>query len=334
MELLEKYLQAVRFFLPRRNQDDIVRELSENILSQVEDQEEELGRPLTEDEQADVLRRHGHPMLVAGRYRQHQQLIGPVFFPMYLFTLKLGLGVALIVTVVVAAASAVLQGDVVRHLFRGLVSYPGRALMVVAWTTVVFGVLDFAQAKLKLTHNWDPRALPKLVRHDRRMSRWNSLLECLATVAAIVWLLLLPRAPYLIMGPAAAIFDAAPIWSALYLPMIGVTAATTVLSFVNFIRPFWTPARSLTRIAINASAGVIFVVLLRAGPWVSATPELLLQGGSSAERITGIANTGIEIGLILAFIVTLVEIAREAHRWLSRRRLLSAGNSDAAHAAR
>ena len=62
MQLLDRYLQAVRFFLPRRNQD-IVRELSENLLSQIEDREESLGRPLSEDEQADLLRRHGHPMV-------------------------------------------------------------------------------------------------------------------------------------------------------------------------------------------------------------------------------------------------------------------------------
>ena len=47
MNLLDRYLQAVRFFLPRRQQDDIVRELSENLLSQMEDRAEELGRPLS-----------------------------------------------------------------------------------------------------------------------------------------------------------------------------------------------------------------------------------------------------------------------------------------------
>ena len=87
MELLERYLQAVRFFLPQKQQDDIVRELSENLIAQMEDREAELGRPLTESEEADILRTHGHPMIVAGRYRAHQQLIGPVFFPVYLFAL-------------------------------------------------------------------------------------------------------------------------------------------------------------------------------------------------------------------------------------------------------
>ena len=106
MDMLDRYLQAVRFFLPARQQDDIVRELSENLISQMEDREEELGHPLDEAEQAAILRQHGHPMVVAGRYRSQQQLIGPVFFPLYLFVLKAGLGVALLVTVVLAAVTA------------------------------------------------------------------------------------------------------------------------------------------------------------------------------------------------------------------------------------
>jgi hypothetical protein len=47
MSMLDRYLQAVRFFLPAKQQDDIVRELSENLISQMEDREEELGRPST-----------------------------------------------------------------------------------------------------------------------------------------------------------------------------------------------------------------------------------------------------------------------------------------------
>jgi hypothetical protein len=38
--------------------------------------------------------------MAAGRYRSWQQLIGTVFFPFYLLALKMGLGVALLVTIV------------------------------------------------------------------------------------------------------------------------------------------------------------------------------------------------------------------------------------------
>src|SRR4029453_16086728 len=130
MDLLGRYLHAVSFFLPAKHQDDIIRELSENLLSQIEDREEELGRTLDEAELAEILRRHGHSMLVAGRYRSQQHLIGPVFFPIYVFALKMGLGVAAIVTVVLAVISAAMFGDPARHLGEAIGAYFGRALMV------------------------------------------------------------------------------------------------------------------------------------------------------------------------------------------------------------
>ena len=104
-------LQAVKFFLPRSQQDDIIRELSENLIARMQDREEELRRPLDEVEQAAILREHGHPMLVAGRYRTRQQLIGPTFFPLYLLALNMGVGVALLVSIVLGVVTAALYGD-------------------------------------------------------------------------------------------------------------------------------------------------------------------------------------------------------------------------------
>ena len=56
MELLDRYLHAVKFWLPKAQQDDIIKELSDNILSQMEDKESELGRPLNEAEQSAILK--------------------------------------------------------------------------------------------------------------------------------------------------------------------------------------------------------------------------------------------------------------------------------------
>jgi hypothetical protein len=43
MELLDRYLQAVKFWLPAEQQDDIAAELGEDIRSQIEDRKEQLG---------------------------------------------------------------------------------------------------------------------------------------------------------------------------------------------------------------------------------------------------------------------------------------------------
>ncbi|MBN2321982.1 MAG: hypothetical protein JXR49_23095 [Acidobacteria bacterium] len=104
MKLLEKYLKSVRMYLPREQTEDIINELSENLLSKMEDKEAELGRSLTELEQEAILREHGEPMVVAGRYgASHRcvafgrQLIGPALYPIYILVLWLHWGVALIV---------------------------------------------------------------------------------------------------------------------------------------------------------------------------------------------------------------------------------------------
>src|SRR3569833_2490013 len=81
MELLDRYLQAVRKYLPLRRQDDIIAELRANMESQIEDRDSEVGRPLAQGEFEDFLRKMGHPMVVATRYQPQQYHVGPPMYP-------------------------------------------------------------------------------------------------------------------------------------------------------------------------------------------------------------------------------------------------------------
>ena len=65
MELIDRYLQAVRFWLPK-SQHDLALELAEDLHSQVEAKKAELGRPLDEGEVSAILRECGRP---AGQYQ-------------------------------------------------------------------------------------------------------------------------------------------------------------------------------------------------------------------------------------------------------------------------
>ncbi len=68
MELIDRYLQAVRFWLPKsKQQQGLIAELGEDLQSQVDAREEELGRALTRTEVSDILKRCGSPMVVASR---------------------------------------------------------------------------------------------------------------------------------------------------------------------------------------------------------------------------------------------------------------------------
>src|SRR5215467_9553188 len=89
MELLDRYLHAVRFWLPKAHQNDIIEELRDDLSSQIEEKESSLGREVTEDELAAILQYAGNPMRVAARYQKGQTLVGPELFPLYKFVLMI-----------------------------------------------------------------------------------------------------------------------------------------------------------------------------------------------------------------------------------------------------
>ncbi len=89
MQMLERYLHAIAFWLPNDRQDDLIAEISEDLHAKIEDEQAKLGRKLTDAELEALLKRRGRPVLVASGYRQQQSLIGPVWFPAYVFVLKI-----------------------------------------------------------------------------------------------------------------------------------------------------------------------------------------------------------------------------------------------------
>ncbi len=89
MDLLERYLQG-KFgqYLPEATKDDTLAELRANLLEQMDDRAEEVGRPLNDGDMAAILLEHGKPEKVALRYLPQRSLIGPTVFPFYVFTLR------------------------------------------------------------------------------------------------------------------------------------------------------------------------------------------------------------------------------------------------------
>jgi hypothetical protein len=86
-ELLDRYVYSVRTLLPSDQMDDIAAEIRSNLESLVEDRSTQLGRALSPDELSAILKQHGHPMVVAGRYRDQPPWgFRPGVFSALLFT--------------------------------------------------------------------------------------------------------------------------------------------------------------------------------------------------------------------------------------------------------
>ncbi|HEV3331326.1 MAG TPA: hypothetical protein VG096_10115 [Bryobacteraceae bacterium] len=219
MELIDRYLHSVRQYLPETQQDDIIKELSENIRSQQEDREAGLGRPLREDEVGDMLKQLGHPMVVAGRYLPNTHLIGPAVFPYYWYTVKGTLWIVLLVYIIAACTTPFVASLVAftnRTSVPGLLQSPGVWLLF--WggfivllaafgiLTIAFALFDLFQTRYHLFDRWNPNRLmpvPKVPAEllGKLVSRPQAISELAIGVVVILCWLTIPQFPHALHQP-------------------------------------------------------------------------------------------------------------------------------------
>jgi hypothetical protein len=336
-EILDSYLNTVARALPSAQRDDIVRELSENIHSEIEDKESELGRPLTEAELEALIKRHGHPLLVASRYRQDQrsfsfgrQLIGPTLFGFYAKVLSFNLGVTSLVILVIFTA---LLASGQKLTFQDAIStFFYQLLIQFAIVTFIFMAVD--KHLTKYPDHWDPRKpnaahYPALTPPARVSSvpRIESVSQIIAIGVFLGWLDAVKSLPFLVFGPAATFLKAAPIWSRIYAPVVVLAAVQVVQSVVNLFRPNWVGLRSFVRVAAGAVGLVICFFLLKAGVWVIPGVANLSNGYQEAIFIV---NKTILWALAAAVVIQSVILFVELRR-LTRGLTNSADSNHAAH---
>ena len=290
MDLLDRYLQAVKFFLPRAQQDDIVKELSEDVHSRLEDLEARLGRPPSAAELEQVIKSYGHPALLAGRYGPRRQLIGPEMFPFYWFVLRVALSTATFVHVVLAIALFA-SGRPALEAARGLLGLVPVVFIVFGVVTIVFSLLDRSRPRWHAPDRWNPESLPPVDPTPPRRPR--SIPQLVIITFFIVWY----SFPPLVFGPRS-IFALAPVWHTLYMPIVVLALVDLVLHWVAFFRPHSTRLRAMTRIVVRGVSLVIAFLLLRAG-------DLVVVGEAGREMehlrpVLAIINNSIYVALIVA----------------------------------
>ncbi len=245
MDLLDRYLQAVRFWLPKMpREEDLITELGEDLRSQMEDKEEELGRPLEKTEIAAILRRCGSPMMVAGRLGPQRHLIGPALFPIYEFVLKmvlLWILVPVFLFIVGPVNVANSSGDWGLAVARTIGDLWSGLFIAAGTITLVFAVIERTNAHLGIEIKWDPLKLPPVRKEERKQpSPLKTLSEFGFSVFGLMWLLLVPHHPWMILGPTAAFLKAAPMWHTFYPAIVVLAIANVLRPAMILARPHWT----------------------------------------------------------------------------------------------
>jgi hypothetical protein len=309
MDLLERYLQAVGKYLPAKGKEDMLAELRANLLAQMEDRQEELGRTLTEDEEVEILRRHGAPSIVAERYRPRRQLIGPEIFPYYWLTICRALPFVVAVTVI-SRAVEVVYGPPQTHIVVNSISRLFSVLFFFfGWMTLAFAAIEFFHIRypktVTLYTGWDPRKLAKVEPKAKSDLPKHPVADLLFNAFFTVWLLAFPRYPYLLFGPGAwylssISLDLAPVWHRFYWAVIAFNCLQLAFKSIALFRQMQ-PWRKPMKIVEQIFGFSILVLLLRVRDYfVYVTPVTDPSRLRFAESLNSIIHQSLELVAVIA----------------------------------
>jgi hypothetical protein len=269
MELIDRYLQAVKFWLPKNQKQDIIAELSEDLREQVDEREEKLGRKLNESEVAELLKQRGRPVLVANQFRPQQQLIGPVLFPIYLFVLEVVGAFYLLPWILVWIAIAIFRPHPGQSLLATMASFWTAfwpmAFSMAASITAIFAILERVQNKSRFMEEWDPRKLPA-VRDPNRIAISASVTELIANMVFCTWWAFWVGELWYstLIHFAGVTITLAPTWRFFFWGFLMLGVGNTALAAVNLFRPYWTSARAGMRLASDVIGSALFCWLMKA----------------------------------------------------------------------
>ncbi len=301
MNLLDRYLQAVSRCLPPARRNDIVAELRANILSQFDDRQQDLGRPLTENEHSAILRRHGNPTIIAGRYAAHNlgftfgiQLIGPELFPAYktALTVNLLIIVAVLAVVIPIVLSATNKGVTLPHVLVPLVTQ-------FAILTLVFIMLD--RYKGQVLDKWDPNTLPALKTNGEDGPKAYRVFNFIALAVGTLWLALTPHWPYLLLGPGAVYLRALPMqlmpdWPKFYQAIVTLLCLQLALQLFSLFRLLSHHMVQRINLAVKAiGLGINVFLLVKAPDYVSSPDQQLADWANMSFLICLIATLSINL---------------------------------------
>ena len=317
MQVLDRYLAAIARHLPKAEAADITAELKENLLSEIEERESGLGRPLIPKELDALLTGFGHPLAVAARYGKARYLIGPEIYPFWIAALRVVFGILAAIAVVglvVAAASGELQS---RQVSEGLVRLVPNFLSTFAIVTLVFAVLERSwKGRMKL--KWSPRQLPTPRSSGRKPLAIVS--EMAAGAVALLWWTGFVQFSALIPIPPFVHIHLAQVWSGLYWIIVAYWSAEIAINGLELARPGWARLNAALRAAKWVAGCAILAYLLQAGHWIDVNATVSPYALASMRH-------GFDKGMQLGLLASLVVMACQAV-WDSWRAIRPAGGGD------
>lgn len=328
MTLVDRYLGAVKDNLPRAQRDDIIDELEDSLRSRMEDEAAARGRPLTEAEEAAILKGFGNPMAVAARYRGDERsvtfgrrLIGPELFPTYWMVLT----VNVVITLVIGAVVLILGGTIA-SAFPGILV---PLLIQFGVVTLIFVLID--RRYVRDPDAWDPRTVSS-IGSDVDVSTLDGLADQLigpsagtvvrfTTSALEFGLIMVALTAWLVIGLPASIgfMEPGPGWTDVWLAATVLFVILAIIPLVTLVRPSWTRFRVAARALVDLALVVVLAWSLAVGGWlVLADPS---TATSDQVELLDLINGIIRVSIAIAIVITALSAALELRRFRQIRRV-------------
>jgi hypothetical protein len=242
--------------------------------------------------------------------------------------------ICVIVTSVVIPLTTQSGGEVFASLFR----IPGILIQVAGWVTLVFAAIEFARTRYPnvcppiagMMDNWHPSSLPPLEKDATGKGKARSYAQAIAEIIFgclfLVWLLLIPRYPFLILGPGVVYvhvgpFQLAPVWWTFFWWVVALNMLQLVWKCVDLARERWQYPGRVQRMVFQAAGLIPLVILLtvRDRSYVLLKNPAVdqLHYGHTLDQI----NNGIHLGaavlctiVVLQIAADIAKMARDAYR--------------------
>ena len=315
MDLVERYIEAVKFWLPKNLKEDVAAELRDDIASEIEEAERTKGHPLSEDEIAAILKDRGAPLTVASRYLPQRSLIGPELYPLYIFVLKIVAVICFIPPVVAWIFAAFAPNSP----WPGVFATPANSLLVsFAIVTIIFAVIEHQGINPAKLPSWNPKSLPRLTTHNR-IKRGESIGDIIGGLIVIAFFL----AGYLSVTtyalPPSIVFadghmsmqhtlyghiSVSPQWIPYWQIVVVIAAAEIAFASANLFKPYWTVPRVLLRMVLDIAKTAAISWLLTS----NLLREFVVQGvnAGAVDKLYWLSGRAAALAPPVAGVVTLI----------------------------
>ncbi|MBU1618246.1 MAG: hypothetical protein KJ556_03805 [Gammaproteobacteria bacterium] len=273
MELVERYVAAVQRELPEQKRQEIGRELSANIMDQLDALKEQNGQ-LSEDDIAAVLKQMGRPEVVAYQFVPPKALVAAEDMPLLKHLLYMVLGVLFVVQIVGSTTHWMgsSEGNLIRFLLQLTFGFLEDACFAFTVIVLSFAAVNSAGDRVSRSggKDWSPKLLPKADlgwQHISMTDVFTDLATCLFLLIVIWYPLWM--SPAQIADRSIMFTDNALLMMQWFSPVV---ALSVLFSLWQLRQRIWNRSLLLGNILVNATFSAFFVALALSGPLLQAGP--------------------------------------------------------------